>query len=153
MVPDVPIESLESYQTAIDRRSGGDRVALGMLVSCAALVLIFSATGLYGLVALSVNMRRTEFGTRFALGAQVRDVIVMVIRQAFVLLAIGLTLGALAGLLAASAMRRLLYGVTPFDPFTLLSVGGLLVLVTLAASIVPALRAARVDPLEALRGE
>jgi putative ABC transport system permease protein len=153
VAPDVPVESLEPYQTAIDRRTGGERVAMGMLVSCAALVLLFAATGLYGLVALSVNMRRAEFGTRFALGARVRDVIAMVIGQAFVLLAVGFALGISAGLLAANAIRRLLYGVTPFDPITLLFVVGLLTLVTVAASVVPALRAARVDVVEALRAE
>ena len=126
---------------------------MGMLASCAALVLFLAATGLYGLVALSVNMRRAEFGTRFALGARARDVVAMVIGQAFVLLAVGFALGISAGLLAANAMRRLLYGVTPFDPITLLFVVGLLTLVTVAASVVPALRAARVDVLEALRAE
>lgn len=153
VAPDIPVESLEPYQTAIDRRSGGDRVALGMLVSCAALVLVFAATGLYGLVALSVNMRRAEFGVRFALGATSRGVVGMIVRQAFVLLAVGLALGALAGLLAANAMRRLLYGVTPFDPITLLFVGALLTLVTVAASVIPALRASRVSALEALRAD
>ena len=153
VAPDVPVESLEPYQTAIERRTGGERIAMGMLVSCAAVALLFAATGLYGIVALSVTMRRAEFATRFALGARVRDVVTMVVGQAFVLLAIGFVLGIGAGLLAANAMRRLLYGVTPSDPFTLLSVVGLLALVALAASIVPALRAARVDVIQALRAE
>ena len=151
VAPDVPVESLEPYQTAIDWRTGGDRVAMGMLVLCAALVLFFAATGLYGLVALSVNLRRAEFGTRFALGARVRDVVAMVIGQALVLLAVGVTVTLGAGLLAANAMRRLLYAVTPFDPITLLFVVGLVTLVTVAASVVPALGAGRVDVLEALR--
>jgi hypothetical protein len=153
IAPDVPVESLEPYQAAIDRRTGGDRVMMGMLIAFSAVALFFAATGLYGIVALSVNLRRAEFGTRVALGAQMRDVIGMVIGQAFRLLAVGLAFGVAGGLLAANAMRRLLYGVTPADPVNLLSVVGLLAMVTLAASLAPAIRAARVDVMQSLRSD
>jgi putative ABC transport system permease protein len=115
--------------------------------------LLFAATGLYGTVAYSASQRRGEFGTRFALGAQVRDVALLVVGQAFRLLGIGLAMGLVGGLAAASAMRRLWYGVTPLDPFNVAGVVALLAMVTLAASLVPAWKATRVDVVEALRSE
>ena len=153
IVPGVPIEQLETYDRAIERRGGSDRVIMGLLMSFAAIALLFAATGLYGTVAYSASQRRAEFGTRFALGAQVRDVALLVVGQAFRLLGIGLAVGLVGGLAAASAMRRLWYGVTPLDPFNVAGVVALLATVTLAASLVPAWKATRVDVVEALRSE
>jgi putative ABC transport system permease protein len=151
VAPGVPIEGLETYNQAIARRGASDRVIMGMLTSFAAVALVFAATGLYGIVAFSASRRRAEFGTRVALGAQWRDVAGLVIGQAFKLLAVGLSLGSVCGMAVASAMRSMLYGVTPFDPFNLLGVVALLSLVTLFASLMPAWRAARVDVMESLR--
>ena len=151
VAPGVPVEGLEAYDQAIARRAGSDRVTMGMLASFAAVALLFAATGLYGIVAFSASQRRAEFGTRFALGAQVRDVAGLVIAQAFKLLALGLTVGIIAGLMAAEAMRSMLYGVTPLDPLNVLGVVTLLALVTVAASLMPAWRAARVDVMDSLR--
>jgi putative ABC transport system permease protein len=153
LVPGVPIESLETYDQSIRRQTGGNRVAMGMLISFAAMAVAFAAVGLYGTVALSANMRRAEFATRFALGAQTRDVAGLVLAQAFTLLVIGLVPGLAGGLLAAVAMRRLLYGVTPLDPLNLVGVVGLLIIVGLAASVAPVLRAARLNVIEAIRTE
>jgi putative ABC transport system permease protein len=153
VVPGVPIEQLETYDRAIERRGGSDRVIMGLLMSFAFVALLFAATGLYGTVAYSASQRRAEFGTRFALGAQVRDVAWLVMGQAFRLLGIGLVLGLAGGLTAASAMRRLWYGVTPLDPFNIAAVVALLGMVTLAASLMPAWKATRVDVVEALRSE
>jgi ABC-type antimicrobial peptide transport system permease subunit len=151
VAPGVPIEGLETYNQAIARRGASDRVIMGMLTSFAAVALVFASTGLYGIVAFSASRRRAEFGTRVALGAQWRDVAGLVIGQAFKLLAVGLSLGSVCGMAVASAMRSMLYGVTPFDPFNLLGVVALLSLVTLFASLMPAWRAARVDVMESLR--
>jgi putative ABC transport system permease protein len=153
VLPDVAVESLESYDQAISRRTAGDRVAMGMLVAFSLAALLFATTGLYGTVALSANMRRAEFATRVALGARVGDVAALVVRQAFRLLAAGAAVGLAGGVLAGSAMRRLLYGVTPFDPVNLLTVLALLAGVMLLASVGPALRAARVDVIQAIRAE
>jgi predicted permease len=153
VVPGVPVETLETYDQAIARRNGGNRVAMGMLISFAIVALLFAATGLYGTVALSANMRRAEFATRFALGARVVDVAALVVGQAVKLLVIGGTVGFAGGMLAASGMRRLLFGVSPFDPLNLLTVFGLLTLVTLAASLAPAVRAARIDVMQTIRTE
>ena len=92
-----------------------------------------------------------EFGTRFALGAQIRDVAWLVIGHAFRLLALGLTLGIAGGLATANSMRSMLYGVTPLDPLNIIAVISLLTIVTLAASLMPAWRAARVDITDSLR--
>jgi putative ABC transport system permease protein len=149
----VPIEQLETYDRAIERRGGSDRVIMGLLTAFALIALVFAATGLYGTVAYSASQCRAEFGTRFALGAQVRDVALLVMGQAFRLLGMGLALGLTAGLGAASAMRRLWYGVTPLDPLNVAGVVALLAMVTLAASLMPAWKATRVDVVEALRSE
>jgi ABC-type antimicrobial peptide transport system permease subunit len=153
MVPSVPIEELETYDRAIARRLGSDRVIMGLLTSFALIALLFAATGLYGTVAYSASQRRAEFGTRFALGAQVGDIAWLVMGQAFRLLGIGLALGLAGGLAAASAMRTVWYGVAPLDPFNIVGVVALLGLVTLAASLMPAWKATRVDVVEALRSE
>ena len=153
VAPGVPIEGLESYAHAIERRGGSDRVIMGLLTSFALVALLFAATGLYGTVTYSVSQRRAEFGTRFALGAQVRDVAWLVMGQAFRLLGVGLVLGLAGGLAAARAMRGLWYGVTPLDPFNIAAVIALLAVVTVAASLMPALRATRVDVVTVLRSE
>ncbi len=153
VAPGVPIEGLETYDRAISRRGGSDRVIMGMLTSFALVALLFAATGLYGTVTYTASQRRAEFGTRFALGAQVRDVAWLVMGQAFRLLGVGLVLGLGGGLAAASAMRGLWYGVTPLDPFNIAAVVALLAAVTLAASLMPAIRATRVDVVTVLRSE
>jgi predicted permease len=148
-----PIESLESYEQGIARVVGSDRVVMGMLVTFAGLALLFAATGLYGIVAYSVSQRRAEFGTRFALGARVSDVAGLVVGHAFKLLLAGLALGLAGGLVVANAMRGMLYGVTPLDPLNVGVVIAVLAMVTVVASLVPALRAARVDVVQAIRAE
>ena len=152
VVPAVPIEALETYDRGISRRSGGDRVAMGMLMSFAAVALLFATTGLYGTVALSTHLRHAEFATRYALGARLPDIAALVIGQAARLLAVGGTLGVAGGVAAGTGIRRLLYGVTPLDPLNLLTVLALMGLVTLAASLAPALRAMRIDVVQTMAG-
>jgi predicted permease len=151
VVPGVPVESLEAYDAAIARMQGGDRVAMGMLVSFASVAVLFAAIGLYGTVALSTSLRGPEFATRYALGAQVGSVTSLVFREAFKLVAIGMVPGVALGLLAAAGMRRLLFGVSPLDPLNLLAVILLLTVMALAASLAPAIRAARLDLVKVLR--
>jgi putative ABC transport system permease protein len=153
VVPSLPIEGLETYDAAIARRMGSDRIIVGMMLSFALVALLFATTGLYGIVAFNTSQRFTEFGTRFALGAQVRDVVALVLGQAFRLLAVGLAIGLLGGLAVARAMRSTLYGVSPTDPLNLIVVVILLSLVTLVASVMPAWRAARIGIASALRGD
>ena len=153
MASTLPLESLEPFQAKIDRRGASDRIVISMFTGFALLALALAATGLYAVVSFSVARRRAEFGTRVALGARTVDVLSLVMGQAFRLMAVGLAAGLALGLLATRAMAGMFYGVTPADPLNVMAVMALLILLTLAASVVPAWRAARVDPVRALRAE
>jgi ABC-type antimicrobial peptide transport system permease subunit len=118
-----------------------------------ALALLLSALGLYGLLSAGLAQRTSEIGVRMALGATRGMVLRMVLREAFGLLTLGLSLGAIALLFTTRFVAAMLYGVSAYDPSTLVGVAGTLVLVTLLAAMVPALRAATSDPIEALRAE
>jgi len=109
--------------------------------------------GLYGVISYIVTRRRNEIGIRVALGAEYRQVVGMVMRQAALLLGIGTLIGTGLALAAGSSVSSLLFGLKPYDPLTLVVASGLLGLVAVAASYVPARRAARLDPMAALRHE
>ena len=117
------------------------------------LALVLAAIGIYGIMHYSVAQRTHEIGIRMALGAPPKAVLRMVIRQACTLLLIGAATGAVAALWTTRALSSLLYGVTPTDPVTFLSVSIILAVVALLASLIPAWRAAKIDPLVALRHE
>jgi len=124
-----------------------------LIGSLATLALILAAVGLYGLISHMVLQRTREIGIRVALGAQRRDILRMVLRQGIRATVAGVGIGVLAGLALTRLLRSLLYGVTPGDWFTFLSVAVLLLVVALAACSIPARRATRVDPIVALRYE
>jgi ABC-type antimicrobial peptide transport system permease subunit len=107
--------------------------------------------GLYGLIAYSVARRRVEIGVRMSLGADRTRVLTLILRQGLVLVAIGLALGVVGALALSNVLASQLYGVAPRDPIVLGAVALLLLLTGALASAVPALRAARVAPVEALR--
>ncbi len=117
------------------------------------LAAIIAAIGLYGVMSYTVARRRNEIGIRMALGARRGEVVAMVLREAGVLLAIGLAVGTVAALGAARLAASLLFGLTPHDPATIVTAASAMALVAAAASGVPALRASRLDPTEALRDE
>jgi ABC-type antimicrobial peptide transport system permease subunit len=124
-----------------------------MLGSFAILGLFLAALGIYGVVANSVAQRTNEIGVRVALGAQVRDVLWLVIGRGLRLTMVGLAVGSVG----AFGLARVLASVSPElksnDPFTFVFVAGLLVLVAVLACWIPARRATRIDPMEALRCE
>jgi putative ABC transport system permease protein len=124
-----------------------------VLAALAGLTAALAAIGLYGVVAYMVAQRTSEIGIRMALGAGVGDVMLMVLRQGMLLAAAGMTIGLLAARALAGILRSMLYGVEPTDGASFAFAGVLLVAVTLLASYIPARRAARVDPLVALRCE
>jgi predicted permease len=115
--------------------------------------LVMALGGIYGVFSYVVGRRVREIGVRLALGAQRRVVLWLVVRQALTLVAMGASLGLLAALLITPLMRRLLFGVSPFDPLTFAGITALLAAVGLAACWLPARRAMHVDPMVALRCE
>jgi ABC-type antimicrobial peptide transport system permease subunit len=117
------------------------------------LSLLLAALGIYGVVAYTVSQRRRETGVRFALGADRRDVLGLVLGEGLRRTALGIAIGLLAALAASRALRGMLYGVSATDPSTYAAVAALLLLVTLLACLLPAWRAARVDPIAALRND
>src|SRR6185437_15633802 len=115
--------------------------------------LALAAVGLYSLIAFAVAQRGHELGVRIALGAQVDDVLRLVIREGLGLALAGIAIGAGVALLASNLLSPLLYHVSPHDPVVYLVVCAILLAVAALASAVPAMRAARVDPNVALRAE
>jgi putative ABC transport system permease protein len=130
-----------------------ERFALLLFGLFAGLSLILSAIGIYGVLAYAVAHRVPEFGVRLALGAHPRQIIEMVLVQGAWMVGIGIVLGVIASSMATRTIRGLLFRVQPFDVLTLGAVALTFCLVALAACFVPARRAARVDPLTALRSE
>jgi len=124
-----------------------------LIGSLAALALVLAVVGLYGLISHMVLQRTREIGIRVALGAQRRDIMRMVLRQGIRATVAGVAVGVAAGLALTRLLRSLLYGVTPGDWLTFLSVALLLLVVALAACSIPARRATRVDPIVALHYE
>jgi predicted permease len=118
-----------------------------------ALAALLATIGLYGVMSYTVARRRNEIGIRMALGAERGDVVRMVLREAAMLLAAGVVVGAVLAIAAAQTAKGLLFGLTPADPTTLFIAIAGLGLVAMAASYVPALRASRLEPTEALRDE
>ncbi|MBV9766010.1 MAG: ABC transporter permease, partial [Acidobacteriaceae bacterium] len=125
-----------------------------MLVSgFAAAALLLGIVGLYGVIAYSVSQRTREIGVRMALGAEHRSVYRLIVREAGSLAVLGIAIGAVAAIAAAALAHQLLFGVSSWDPQSLIAVAVLLGFASLLASVVPARRAASVNPMEALRAE
>jgi predicted lysophospholipase L1 biosynthesis ABC-type transport system permease subunit len=118
-----------------------------------ALVLVLAVMGLYGLVSFAVACRTREIGIRMALGASRGEILRLVSRPSLVLTGVGLAIGLALALLLSQPLRGLLYGASPNLPVVFILVGLLISVVTLAAAWLPARRAARIDPVEALRAE
>jgi ABC-type antimicrobial peptide transport system permease subunit len=115
--------------------------------------LLIAAVGLYSVLAYVVDQRRRELGVRVALGAPARRVMGLVVGQGIAVVASGIGIGLLVAIVAAPRLGSLLVGVAPRDPFVLALVAATLVTVAIVASMVPAWRAARVDPVQVLRSE
>jgi len=117
------------------------------------LALILASVGIYGVMAYSVAQRTNEFGIRLALGAAPRKLMTIVLRESSWISVAGIAAGLRTAFLLARFVKSMLYGIAPYDPLTLLSATILLLAVALGASWLPALRAARMDPMRALRTE
>ncbi len=149
--PNATVNEIGVYTLLVG--TGEQRFAAGLLNGSSCIALVLALLGLYGIVSFVVTSRTGEIGIRLALGAQTTDVVRLFVAEASVIAATGLVAGAVGGFLLGRLMRAMLYGVGPTDALTFLAVAGLLAVVTLAASYVPARRGSRVDPAIALRDE
>jgi putative ABC transport system permease protein len=153
IAPSVPLVIFATLRDQMDAALGSQRLITASSNLFAGLALFLSAIGLYGLLASSVEQRGGEIGVRMALGAQRGMVLRMILKEALGLVAAGVLLGAVALFFAVRFIQNMLFGVSAFDPASLAVTMLLLAIVALAAALPPALRAASVDPMVALRAE
>jgi putative ABC transport system permease protein len=149
--PGLAITNTERVADAVAREHAAPRFYLTLLTVFSILAVILTAVGLYGVVAYAVSRRTSEIGIRIALGADSADVVGMVLRQGIRPAALGMALGLLLSLLGARVLESLLFGVVPHDPLTLAGATVTLAVVVVAATLVPARRASRIQPASALR--
>src|SRR6266480_2583497 len=155
---DVPIYFPGTPARLHDESLSGNRIIVSLFAIFGGVAFVLSAVGLYGVMSFSVSQRTQEFGIRMALGADARRIFRMVMTQGAWQLVIGLVLGTgaaalLLGVLVAAALRNMLFKVNPLDPSIYFAVAGLLTIVAAVSCFVPARRATRVNPVEALRYE
>lgn len=155
--PNLPLYFIGTPKAQIDGFVAQNRIIATMFSIFGLVAMVLASVGMYGVMSFAVNQRRQEFGVRMALGAHHGRILKMVLTQGLIQLAIGLCLGLGLALtlatLGGAAVQNVLFGVTARDPLTYATVTILVTVVALAATLVPAHRAARVDPMTALRSE
>jgi putative ABC transport system permease protein len=149
----LPLSELKTMDDRVADAMWRTRIGAWLLSAFAALALLLTAIGIFGVMAQAVAQRTPEIGIRMALGAQPGDVLGLVLRRAAVVTAAGIVIGAGSALLLTRLLAALLYGVEPGDPVTFVSVAALLGVIALVAGYIPARRATRVDAIAALRAE
>jgi predicted permease len=150
---EIPVYSVQTMEERVADSVGRERFFALLLSIFAGVALVLSAVGLYGVIAYAVSQRTHELGVRVALGATADGISRMVIREGLTLTAIGVVIGGVAAVATGRFLEALLFGVQTRDPLTLVSVVAVLAFVAVLASWLPARRAARVDPLVAMRGD
>jgi putative ABC transport system permease protein len=151
--PDLPLEEVRTLASIASQSAAQPRFRTYVLTAFAAISLLLAAIGVYGLLSYSVTQRVREIGVRMALGAKPRDVLRLVVGEGMRLVAAGAVLGVAAALATSRLVSAMLFGVSAADPVTYGAVVGILATVAFIACYIPALRAARVDPISALRAE
>jgi len=150
---DLPIIDIRTQQEQIDATMQQERMFAALTTGFGVLALALACVGIYGIMAYTVANRTNEIGIRLALGAEQGQVRAMILRESGWLAATGVLVGVGAALGLTRLVKSMLYGVQPWDPATMVAGALLLLVVALAASWIPARRAAAVQPMEALRHE
>jgi ABC-type antimicrobial peptide transport system permease subunit len=149
--PLISLGSMSTMDAALEKTLAMDHFTKWLFVLLGATGLVLAVVGVYGVISYFVTQRTHELGIRLALGASASKLRWLVVKQGTVLGVTGVVFGAIVSLAVSRLLQALLFGVTPRDPITFVAVTGLLVVVAVAASYIPARRATRIDPLEALR--
>jgi putative ABC transport system permease protein len=149
--PQAPIESIMTLEDRVAGTLTRPRLYAVLLGTFAAFALAIAGVGLFGVLSYSVAQRAREIGVRSALGAQVRDIVGLVVWQSMAIAGAGVVAGLAASFWLARTLQTFLYGVTPHDALSFVAVAAVLLVVSAVASVVPARRAARVDPVKVLR--
>jgi predicted permease len=150
---DQPVSNVRTMKDVLGEEFGQRETGTTLLGIFAALALILSAIGLYGVLAYFVSQRIPEFGVRMALGAQSRDILWIVLKRGMGLALLGLAIGLVASLALTRLLQSLLFEVSASDPFIFGGIALLLAAVAFAACVIPARRAMKIDPMVALRYE
>lgn len=153
MDKDIPVTQVRTMNELMYSQLAQPRFATILLSTFAGLALVLTVVGLYGVMTYSVTRRTREIGVRMALGAERGAVLTMVLRDAAILLGAGIVLGIAAALISASVLQDMLYGTGSRNPVVLALVCAVVALAGVAAAFIPARRAAKVDPMVALRYE
>lgn len=153
MDPDVPLGNVQTMEDVVARSMVRLSFTMTLLAIAAAMALILSAIGIYGVISYIVGRRRGEIGIRMALGAHASRIGALVVRQSVQFAVIGIVIGIVASLAITRLLSSVLYGVSPNDPATLVAVSAIMLLIALLASYIPTQRAMNVDPVEALRAD
>jgi len=148
-----PLVRVRTLEQIYDQSMAQTSFTLVMLAIAGSMALVLGVIGVYGVIAYAVVQRRAEVGIRIALGAQTTAITAMFLRQGLSLTGIGIALGLAAAAGLARLMSSVLFGVTPFDPLTYGIMAAVLLIAGMAASYIPACRAAAAEPIQTLRGE
>jgi len=151
--PGLPLYNVTTLKASMQFGSVFERMAATLVGSFGFLALVLGAIGIYGVIAYATRQRTHEIGIRMALGAERKSVMMMVVGQGLKLALVGVAIGLAGSLVLSRFLTSLLYGVTPTDPLTFITVSLILVAVALLACYIPARRASKVDPMVALRYE
>jgi len=150
---DIPLYGLQTMAAYLSQNTEQQRLSVGLLAGFSGLALLLAAVGIYGVLSYTVSQRTQEIGIRLTLGATRRDVLALVVGDGMRLATIGIVIGLVASYGVTDLMKALLFEVSPHDPATFVGLAALLIVVALAASTLPGLRATRVSPIDALRQE
>jgi predicted lysophospholipase L1 biosynthesis ABC-type transport system permease subunit len=151
--PGLPLANVRTLQGVIDDATAPTAFALTLVTLAAGIALLLGAVGVYAVIAYAVSRRTAEIGVRLALGANAADVRWMVLRQGGLVVLVGIGVGLVGAFALTRTLRGMLFGVSPTDLASYAVLTGLMLVVALLALYLPARRASRVDPLEALRTE